>query len=194
MNSKQVYHIQNFHDTFVNTAKIENENQEVADIPVIVEPENRNKEVTDRKEIHVQNVHNMFINKSQDPTVGKFEDGIQEVADIPEMVIKSALKPSKCRICEKILNNDRSLKIHMENAHSTVSVKPENQTAVNVKDGIQEVADMKNAKNSTAVNSDDRKTEFPTAVKFEEGNQAIKIDLEAVPIAVKSKNEKIANE
>ena len=33
---------------------------------------------------------------------------------------------TKCHFCEKILKNDMSLKIHMENAHSTVSVKSEN--------------------------------------------------------------------
>ena len=41
---------------------------------------------------------------------------------------------TKCRVCEKKLNNARSLKIHMENAHNTFSSKSENPTAVKIED------------------------------------------------------------
>ena len=97
---------------------------------------------------HMENAHNTFSIKSENPTAVKIKNENQEVAEMikPENKIK-------CHICEKGFKNNISLKIHMKNVHNTVSVKSENPTTVKIKNENQEVAEMENAHNTFSIKS-----------------------------------------
>ena len=65
----------------------------------------------------------------------------------------------------------------IHNANDPVTVEPEDRN--------QEVTDKIDLKaDPVSVKSEDANQEIPTAVKFEDGNQEVRIDLKADPIAI----------
>ena len=90
-----------------------------------------NKSYEKNLKSHMKNGHNTSSVKSENPTTVKFEDGNQEVTDIPEIVNKIS---TEYQFCEKGLKDDTSLQSLMEISHNTLRVK----SVVGV-DNIQDV-------------------------------------------------------